>query len=207
MANYRRARTPGGSYFFTVVTYRRQPLLIQPESRRILREIVREVRRQYPFIIDAWVLLPEHMHCIWTLPPGDIDYSKRWGLIKAGFSKQASEMFKRVEWISPSKARHRESTLWQRRFWEHQIRDQSDFNRHVDYIHWNPVKHGHVARVIDWPYSTFHRDVQAGIYPKDWGGEAAPRFIPRISASEGDFFHRRRNVGWASPTVRGAVWK
>lgn len=152
--------------------------MIQPESRRILREIVREVRRQYPFVIDAWVLLPEHMHCIWTLPPADTDYSKRWGLIKAGFSKQASEIFKRAEWISPSKAKHRESTLWQRRFWEHQIRDQSDFNRHVDYIHWNPIKHGYVARAIDWPYSTFHRDVRAGIYPKDWGGEAAPAFIP-----------------------------
>ena len=111
MANYRRARTPGGSYFFTVVTYRRQPLLIHPESRRILRTIVRDVRRQYPFVIDAWVLLPEHMHCIWTLPPGDTDYSKRWGLIKAWFFKQAREMCERAEWISPSRAKQRESTL------------------------------------------------------------------------------------------------
>ena len=116
---YHRARTPGGSCFFTVVTFRRQPLLAHPESRRILREIVRETRGKYPFVIDAWVLLPEHMHCIWTLPPGDADYSTRWGIIKSGFSNQARELFRRPEWISPSKSKHRESTIWQRRFWEH----------------------------------------------------------------------------------------
>ena len=172
MPQYRRAQTPGGSYFFTVVTYRRQPLLIHPESRRILRNVVRQVRREYPFTIDAWVLLPEHMHCIWTLPEGDSGYSKRWGIIKAAFSKQARSLFKREEWMSESKTKHRESTIWQRRFWEHQIRDQMDFNRHVDYIHFNPVNHGHVTRVADWPYSTFHRYVRDGIYPENWTGIA-----------------------------------
>ena len=175
MSNYRRAQTPGGSYFFTVVTYRRQPLLVDPESRRILRTIIQQVRKEYPFTIDAWVLLPEHMHCMWTLPTGDADYSKRWGLIKAGFSKATQALLKRPEWINRSKAKHRESTIWQRRFWEHQIRDQEDFNRHMDYIHWNHVKHGHVSRVADCPFSTFHRYAAQGVYPPDWtGGETTP---------------------------------
>lgn len=116
------------------------------------------------------MLLPEHLHCIWTLPPGDRDFSKRWGLVKAVFSKQAYPLFHRSDWITPSKAKHREGTIWQRRFWEHQVRDQDDFNRHVDYIHWNPVKHGDVRRAADWPYSTFHRYVAEGVYPEDWDG-------------------------------------
>ena len=157
MSNYRRAKTPGGSYFFTVVTYRRQPLLTLAESRAIPRSMIRETRQKHPFVIDAWVLLPEPLHCIWTLPPGDTDYSTRWGIIKGGFSKQARKLFQRPEWINRSKAKHRESTIWQRRFWEHEIRDQDDFNRHFDYIHWNPVKHRQVAPAIDWPYSTFHQ--------------------------------------------------
>jgi putative transposase len=171
MSNYRRARTPAGSYFFTVVTYRRRPLLVDLESRRVLREMIQQVRQDLPFCIEAWVLLPEHLHCIWTLPRGDADYSKRWGLIKAGFSKRMRDLFRNPEWINDSKAKHRESTIWQRRFWEHEIRDQEDFNRQVDYIHWNPVKHGQVSRVADWPYSTFHRYVRHGVYPLDWDGE------------------------------------
>ena len=191
MSNDRRVKAPGGSYFFTVVTYRRQPLLTQPESRRILREMILEARRKYPFIVDAWVLLPEHMHCIWTLPPNDADYSTRWGIIKRGFSKRARELFHRPEWISPSKAKHRESTIWQRRFWEHQIRDQDDFNRHFDYMHWNPVKHGHVSRVADWPYSTFHKCVRQGIYPPDWCGDEIAPWSPGDygAISGGHVFH------------------
>jgi len=171
MPNYRRAYTSGGSYFFTVVTYRRQALLTHPENRLILRKVIHEVRKQLPFIIDAWVLLPEHIHCLWSLPPDDHDYSKRWGMIKAGFSKQIPDLYKHNAWLNTSKTKHRESTVWQRRFWEHQIRDQQDFNRHMDYIHWNPVKHGHVTRVIDWPYSTFHRYVTQGIYSSNWGDD------------------------------------
>ena len=170
MSNYRRAQTAGGSYFFTVVAYRRRPILTHPESRRILREAIAQVRREYPFEIDAWVLLPEHIHCIWTLPPGDKDFSKRWGLIKAIFSRQTLDLFHREEWVNESKEKHHESTLWQRRFWEHQIRDPEDSSRHVDYIHWNPVRHRQDSRVSDWPYSTFHRYVEQGIYPPDWGG-------------------------------------
>ncbi len=171
MPNYRRSTAPGATYFFTVVTYRRQAILVEPESRLILRQVIEEVRQQHPFVIDAWVLLPDHLHCIWTLPENDADYSKRWGMIKAGFTKQAKLFFHRNEWMNRSKQRHREGTIWQRRFWEHQIRDEADFQRHVDYIHYNPVKHGLVKEVKAWPYSTFHRYVREGIYPGDWGSE------------------------------------
>jgi len=170
MSNYRRSKTPGACYFFTVVTYKRQQILTKPESRRILRAVISEVKKEYPFKIDAWVLLPEHIHCIWTLPSGDADYSKRWGLIKLRFSTQAKSLFFRPELINKSKQKHRESSIWQRRFWEHEIRDQNDFNRHMDYIYYNPLKHGHVSQVIDWPFSTFHRDVKKGIYSSNWGG-------------------------------------
>lgn len=170
MSNYRRSKTPGGCYFFTVVTYKRQCLLTHPEARQILREVINKVKEEYPFKIDAWVLLPEHIHCIWTLPAGDYDFSKRWGLIKAGFSNQAKSFFYRTDLINKSKQKHRESTIWQRRFWEHEIRDQNDFNQHLDYIYWNPVKHDQVSCVKDWPYSSFHRDVKKGLYFADWGG-------------------------------------
>jgi putative transposase len=115
------------------------------------------------------VLLPDHIHCIWTLPENDCDYSKRWGMIKAGFSKRAKHLFHRNEWMSDSKRKHREAAVWQRRFWEHMIRDEDDFRRHLDYLHFNPVKHGLVKCVRDWPHSTFHRFVKDGFYPQDWG--------------------------------------
>jgi putative transposase len=175
MPNYRRLITPGATYFFTVVTHFRQPILAKPESRAILRQVIDEVRQLHPFAIDAWVLLPDHMHCIWSLPVDDHDYSKRWGLIKAGFTKQAKPFFHRDEWMNESRRKHNERTVWQRRFWEHQIRDEVDFQRHVDYIHFNPVKHGLVSQVKVWPHSTFHRFVRGGIYTEDWGGDfAAP---------------------------------
>ena len=169
MPNYRRVRNNGSAYFFTVVTYHRKPIFNSPEAIKHLRDVIVEVRHEHPFSIDAWVLLPDHMHCIWTLPDGDQDYSKRWGLIKSGFSKRARDLSS-ANMNSISRIRHREAAIWQRRFWEHQIRDQEDLNRHIDYIHYNPVKHGLVQRVQDWPFSTFHRYVKAGIYPLDWGG-------------------------------------
>lgn len=138
----------------------------------MLREAVEKARATHPFTIDAWVLLPDHLHCVWTLPEGDRNFSIRWGLIKTGFSKRAKELFHREEWLNESRQRHQESTIWQRRSWEHEIRDENDFRRHLDYIHYNPVKHGLVGNVADWPYSTFHRLVGAGVYPKGWGGEA-----------------------------------
>ncbi|GAX61831.1 transposase and inactivated derivatives [Candidatus Scalindua japonica] len=171
MPNFRRAFVPGGTFFFTVVTFNRQRFLTQLESRNILHEVINEVKRKYPFKIDSWVLLPEHLHCIWSLPEGDSDFSKRWGLIKAWFSKRTKGFLYKDEWMTNSKRKYRESTIWQRRFWEHMVRDEDDFNKHMNYVHFNPVKHGLVKSVNDWPYSTFHRCVRDGLYPPDWGGD------------------------------------
>ncbi len=168
MPNYRRLWVPGGTFFFTVVSYRRQPVLCDPPVRAALRKAIAVARRKHPFTINAWVLLPDHLHCLWTLPPGDADYATRWAIIKRHTSLACRDTHRRVEWLTTSRQKHRESTLWQRRYWEHQVRDETDFIRRADYLHYNPVKHGLVQRVADWPYSTFHREVQRGIYPADW---------------------------------------
>jgi putative transposase len=170
MPYYRRTRT-GQTFFFTVVSCNRRPILCTDAVRRSLRIAIENLRATRPFSIDAWVLLPDHLHCIWTLPDGDCDFSTRWSLIKRSVSRFSSEAKLDPAARSASSSKHRESTIWQRRFWEHQIRDELDFERHADYIHFNPVKHGHVERVSDWPYSTFHRYVRKGLYLKDWGGE------------------------------------
>jgi len=162
MPNYRRARIPGATYFFTVATAQRRSLLTTAEAVAALRQSVVEVRRQLPFSIDAWVVLPDHMHAIWTLPAGDFDFSTRWGRIKAGFTRYCGK--------AHTSAPGHNAGLWQPRFWEHLIRDEADFAAHMDYTHYNPVKHGYVGRVIDWPYSSFHRCVRQGIYAADWGG-------------------------------------
>ena len=170
MSRYRRAMAGGSSYFFTVVAYRRQPILCDVPIRNALREAIEEVRRARPFVIDAWVLLPDHLHCVWTLPDGDADFSTRWMKIKRAVSLVCGEEYCCADLLTASKLKHRESTIWQRRFWEHQIRDEEDYARHVDYIHFNPVKHGNVQRVEDWPYSTFFRYVSKGAYARDWVG-------------------------------------
>ena len=162
MPNYRRTRAGGATYFFTVVTYQRRPLLCLDENRSILKDVIAEVANKYPFIVDAWVLLPDHMHCIWTMPGADGDYSIRWALIKREFTKR--------ERMTPeSGMRCREKALWQQRFWEHQIRDEGDYKIHMDYIHFNPVKHGLAKSPRDWPHSTFHKCVRQGLYKADWG--------------------------------------
>jgi putative transposase len=170
MPNYRRAHAKGGTYFFTVVTHKRQRILCDEFFRQALRTGIQTTQKCYPFIIDAWVLLPDHLHCIWTLPPDDADFGGRWSMIKRFVTKQCNEKFKRAAWVSASRQNRFESTLWQRRFWEHQIRDEADYQRHMDYVHYNPVKHGLVKQVSDWPYSTFHRYARHGIYEKDWAG-------------------------------------
>ncbi len=170
MPNYVRSTQEGGCYFFTVVTYQRRPFLINPDARLALRQSIADTRSTYPFNIDAWVLLPDHMHCIWTLPRGDVAYSKRWGLIKAGTSRRLNEAgFSFDHQAISSAANKRESGFWQRRFWEHLIQDQTDLQKHLDYIHFNPTKHGLVDQPKDWPYSSFHRYVNEGYYPEDWG--------------------------------------
>jgi len=140
--------------------------------RVALRDAIAAVRAERPFTIDAWVLLPDHLHCLWTLPEGDADFSMRWMLIKRAVSLACRADFHRDDWLTAAQRRRGESSLWQRRFWEHRIRDGADFAHHADYLHFNPVKHGLTANVADWPYSTFHRYAQNGIYPPDWGGIA-----------------------------------
>ena len=175
MPDYRRAFVPGGTFFFTVVTYRRQPWLVDADARAALHDATTRCRAVRPFVMDAWVLMPDHLHAVWTLPPGDTDYSTRWSQIKRTLSVLLANR-KRHEWLTDSKRTHRESTLWQRRFYEHTVRDDADFARCVDYVHSNPVKHGHVTRVADWQWSTFHRDVKRGIYPADWMGDTSEDF-------------------------------
>ena len=167
MSHYRRSRAAGASYFFTVNTYRRKALLTHPEIRTALHEAIEHVREQLPFTIDAWVLLPDHLHAIWTLPPGDAAFGKRWGMIKASVSRRCTNFVKPGQ--AMSRVKRHEIDFWQRRFWKHQIRDDLDFERHVDYVHYNPVKHLLVEQVSQWPYSTFHRYVSERVYPLDWG--------------------------------------
>jgi len=161
---YARAFAPGGTFFFTVNLADRFATLLT-EHIDELRTSVRRVRDMHPFHIDAMVVLPEHLHAIWTLPVGDTDYPTRWALIKAGFSRRLAK----VERISASRSQKGERGIWQRRYWEHQIRNEDDYARHVDYIHYNPVKHGYVSAPRDWPHSSFHRFVRDGILPVDWG--------------------------------------
>ena len=167
MSNYRRARVPGATYFFTVnLRDRRSDLLVREID--LLRATVRATQQRYPFHIDAWVVLPEHMHCLWTLPPGDADFARRWKVIKFAFARRLP----REELITASQASRGERGIWQRRYWEHLIRDEQDYQRHFDYIHFNPLKHGYVQQLADWPYSSFHRAVAMGLYPQDWCGAA-----------------------------------
>ena len=158
-----------GTFFFTLVTFDRRKILTLDFSRQILSNAITEVQTQYPFSLEAWVLLPDHLHAIWTLPDGDTDYSKRWGLIKAKFTKAISQESVRSALLTGSRIRHRESTIWQRRFWEHQIRDERDLQVHLDYIHFNPVKHDLAKSPRDWPYSSFREFVGRKLYPDNWG--------------------------------------
>ena len=167
MVDYRRNRVPGGTYFFTVnLLDRRSCLLV--EQIDLLREAVRAVKRRRPFQIDAWVVLPDHLHAVWTLPEGDADYSGRWRSIKIAFAKGLPKTERR----SAVRLNKGERGIWQRRFWEHTIRDDADYAAHVDYVHVNPLKHGLVERLAEWPYSSFHREVARGVYHQDWA--AAP---------------------------------
>ena len=166
MPNYRRAFVPGGCWFFTVnLLERRKTLLV--DHIDALRAAVATTRERYPFVIDAVVVLPDHIHAVWTLPPGDADFSLRWRLIKQRFARGLPKH----ERISAVRRARHERGIWQRRFWEHLIRDEADYARHVEYCYINPVKHGLVSRVRDWPHSSFHRDVRAAIIPQDWAGD------------------------------------
>lgn len=167
MPNYRRAFIPGGTYFFTVVTEDRAPLFDNDNARVLLGNVMRRCISRYPHDVLAMVLLPDHLHALWSLPPGDDQYSVRWGWIKREFSHQ---------WLANDSAEQNRSALkrgqrrsvWQRPFWEHSIRDEADLEAHFNYIHYNPVKHGYVERPRDWPWSSFQKWVDRGHYSIDW---------------------------------------
>jgi len=162
---YRRNYVKGGTYFFTVNLLNRNKSLLV-EHIDLLRESIRFVKSQRPFYIDAWVVLPDHLHAVLTLPDDDVDYSSRWREIKKRFSKSLPK----TEFLTQTRKRKNERGIWQRRFWEHTIRDDNDYWHHVNYVHFNPLKHGLVSQVADWPYSSFHRAVKQGIYTNNWCG-------------------------------------
>ncbi len=168
MATYRRRLVPGGCYFFTVNLLDRQSDLLV-SNIEALREAVRGTLRRHPFKIDAWVVLPDHMHCLWTLPAGDAAYPERWRAIKTAFSSAipATEPRSAARWLRGRRG------VWQHRYWEHMIRDEADYAAHMDYIHFNPVKHGLAGHPGEWPYSSFRRCVDAGLYPQGWRDPAA----------------------------------
>lgn len=159
MSEYRRLYPQQGWYFFTVITYNREKMLIQPDNLKRLRHAFLHVMKKLPFTIDAIVVLPDHIHCIWRLPPDDDDFSTRWRLIKRYFSIG----------MNTSLTKRAEKKVWQRRFWEHLLRNERDWGTHMDYIHYNPVKHGYVQSPGEWPYGSFQRAVRQGLYPADWG--------------------------------------
>jgi putative transposase len=166
MVLYRRNRVAGGTYFFTVALRDRSSDTLVRHVH-LLRNAFRVVRAERIFTIDAIVILPDHLHAVWTMPEGDADYSGRWRAIKSHFTRALRGAG--VPLIRDNRGEYR---LWQRRFWEHTIRDDRDYANHVDYCHINPFKHGYVQQVAYWPYSTFHRDVLRGIYPLDWAGSS-----------------------------------
>jgi putative transposase len=166
MVRYRRNLLAGGTYFFTVtVLDRRSTILV--DNINALRSAFRVARRERPFAIDAIAVLPEHLHVVMTLPPGDAEYSGRWRKIKSLFSRRVANN------LGLTVNARGEYPLWQPRFWEHTIRDDGDYERHVKYVHYNPIKHGLVSRIRDWPYSSFHCYVRHGIFPRDWAGDAS----------------------------------
>jgi putative transposase len=171
MADYRRWYIQGGTAFFTVVTHRRAPIFKDIAACRMLGNATRVVCRERPFQTVATVLLPDHLHAIWSLPPGDddYDYSTRWKRIKREFTVAWTAIHGDAGRVTPSQSRRGHRGVWQRRFYEHQITDEEELEALCDYIHYNPVKHGHAAAPRDWPHSTFHRFVKAGQYALDWG--------------------------------------
>jgi putative transposase len=166
MPQYIRAFVPGGTLFFTVTLLEHRRKLLT-EHIDILREVFKSARQRRPFTIEGIVILPDHRHCIWTLPAGEADFSTRRHDIKARFAAQITN----GERLSTRRLKKKERGIWQRRFWEHVIRDERDYERHMDYIHYNPLKHGYVKRVMDWPHSSFQRYVHLGIYNFEWVAE------------------------------------
>jgi len=168
MSNFKRYKSPGSTWFFTIVTYQRRRFLCDDRVRNALRDAIGKVQTKYPFSVEAWVLLPNHFHCIWSLPVGDSNFQLRIRLLKRFVTLSCSGFLHRDSISTESRRKRKESTLWQRRYWEHQIRSEKEFKHHMDYIHYNPVKHGFCQSPIEWPYSTIHRLTKEGNYPEGW---------------------------------------
>jgi putative transposase len=171
---YRRLKVDGGTYFFTLAAFSRRPIFRDPIAAALLYDVVRRVQGRRPFEIVAHVLLPDHLHMIWTLPTGDSDFPTRWMLIKGMFTR----LLPRTE-DGPGRVARRERKVWQSRYWEHLIRDNRDYDQHVDYIHYNPVKHGLTHAPGDWPHSSFKEFVASGRRDPWWGTDHVPR-LPSI---------------------------
>ena len=179
MPNFRRYFVPGGTFFFTVVTAGREPIFDSEDARSLLRRSFRAEREIRPFAVDAIVLLPDHLHTKWTLPRNDHDFSMRWADLKGRFTRDWLALGGAERVVSEAAQRERRRGVWQPRFFEHMIRDEEDLSSHLDYLHFNPVKHGKALCPKDWPWSSFHRFVRSGDYPRDWGcgtAEIRPQF-------------------------------
>ncbi len=184
MPEYRRRFVAGGTFFFTVVTNFRRPILTDRATLKSLRCAFDQTRAAHPFNVDAMVVLPDHLHCLWTLPPDDADFATRWRLIKTRFTRAYLKTGGLETGRSGSRRRQSERGVWQRRFWEHTVRDEPEFEAFANYIHFNPVKHGHASCPHAWAHSTFHRFVRDGFYATDWccSCDARPAKIPAFHA-------------------------
>ena len=169
MPKYRRAQVPGGTFFITIVTFERSPIFTNPQARAFLHIAWEDVTTQFPFTTGAICLLPDHMHALITLPEDVTNFSIRIREIKRLFTKAYLAEIGFTRGRNQSRIDKGEATIWQRRFYEHTIRDERDLNAHIDYIHYNPVKHGLVDQVSQWQWSSFHRYVKNGFYSPDWG--------------------------------------
>ena len=172
---YRRVVIKGASYFFTVVTHQRQRLFDDPLVAEMLTDAISKIRERHPFEVEAQVILPDHLHAVWTLPDGDANYAARWRLIKEAFTRGYCKSYGPGERTEAARMRG-EQPVWQRRFWEHTIRDDRDFADHIDYIHLNPIEHGLVYAPRDWPHSTFAKWVERGVYDSTWGSGEMPEW-------------------------------
>ncbi len=171
MPEYRRSWVQGGTFFFTLVTYNRNPIFSSNTNFQLFLKTWNDVQSLHPFESIAACVLPDHIHAIWKLPEDDADYPMRWKEIKRLFTQEYNRNNQKGMVRSQSQQIQGEATIWHRRYWEHTIRDQDDLNAHIDYVHINPLKHGLVNMVKEWPWSSFHRYVRMGIYPSDWGGK------------------------------------